>query len=62
MTDYQKLKLITTGAPHIRGTETTRSIMLDVIIALLPALAYAFYWYGMNVLTITGVSVASCIF
>ena len=38
MTDYKNLKLIATSSPHIRGNETTRSIMLDVIIAMLPAL------------------------
>lgn len=62
MTDYKKLKLITTCAPHIRGTETSRSIMFDVIIALLPALAYACYWFGLDALNLTGVSVAACIF
>ena len=41
MTEYKKLKLIETSSPHIRGNETTRSIMLDVIIALVPALAFA---------------------
>ena len=34
MTDYKNLKLIATSSPHIRGSETTRSIMLDVIIAM----------------------------
>ena len=41
MTDYKNLKLIATSSPHIRGSETTRSIMLDVIIAMLPALIWA---------------------
>ena len=39
MTDYKNLKLIASSSPHIRSNEDTRSIMLDVIIALLPALA-----------------------
>ena len=38
MTDYKNLKLIATSNPHIRDNDTTRSIMLDVIIAMLPAL------------------------
>ena len=41
MTDYKNLKLIASSSPHIRANEDTRSIMLDVIIAMLPALVYA---------------------
>ena len=43
MTDYKNLKLIASSSPHIRSNEDTRSIMLDVIIALLPALAWSVY-------------------
>ena len=38
MTDYKNLKWIATSSPHIRGNETTRSLMLDVVIAMVPAL------------------------
>ena len=62
MTDYKNLKLIATSNPHIRGSETTRSIMLDVIIALLPALAFAIFNFGLRALTLTAVSVVGCIF
>ena len=41
MTDYKNLKLIASSSPHIRSNEDTRSIMLDVIIALLSALAWS---------------------
>ena len=34
-------KLIVSSAPHIHGRDTGRGIMLDVIIALLPAAAAA---------------------
>ena len=46
MTDYKNLKLIASSSPHIRSNEDTRSIMLDVIIALLPALAWSVYCFG----------------
>ena len=62
MTDYKNLKLIATSNPHIRGNETTRSIMLDVIIAMLPALAFAIFNFGLRALTLTAVSVVACIF
>ena len=48
MTDYKNLKLIATSNPHIRGSETTRSIMLDVIIAMCPALIWAIIYFGVE--------------
>ncbi|MBR1690675.1 MAG: RnfABCDGE type electron transport complex subunit D [Oscillibacter sp.] len=62
MTDYKNLKLIATSSPHIRGNETTRSIMLDVIIALCPALLFACFNFGFRALTVTAVSVIGCVF
>ena len=62
MTDYKNLKLIATSNSHIRSNETTRSIMLDVIIAMLPALAFAIFNFGLRALTLTAVSVVACIF
>lgn len=62
MTDYKNLKLIATSNPHIRGSETTRSIMLDVIIAMLPALIWAVIKFGLEALILTAVSVIGCVF
>ena len=62
MNDYKNLKLIATSSPHIRGEETTRSIMLDVIFAMLPALAFAVWQFGFKALTLTAVSVVGCMF
>lgn len=62
MTDYQNLKLITTSSPHIRAAEDTRSLMLDMIIALIPALAFACWDFGFRALAVTGVSAAGCVF
>ena len=62
MTDYKNLKLIASSSPHIRSNEDTRSIMLDVIIALLPALGWSVYCFGWKALVLTLVSVASCVF
>ena len=62
MTDYKNLKLIATSNPHIRNSETTRSIMLDVIIAMVPALAFAVWQFGLKALTLTAVSVVGCVF
>jgi electron transport complex protein RnfD len=62
MTDYKNLKLIATSNPHIRGHETTRSIMLDVIIAMVPALIWGIITFGPRALTLTAVSVVGCAF
>ena len=62
MTDYKNLKLIATSSPHIRGSETTRSIMLDVIIAMIPALVFACFNFGIRALGLTAVSVVGCVF
>ena len=62
MTDYKNLKLIATSNPHIRDNDTTRSIMLDVIIAMLPALIWSVVEFGFRAITVTAVSVAGCVF
>lgn len=61
MTDYKNLKLIATSNPHIRNNETTRSIMLDVIIAMIPALVWAIICFGVEALILTAVSVIGCV-
>ena len=62
MTDYKNLKLIASSSPHIRSVENTRSIMLDVIIAMLPALFWATYNFGFKALLSVVVSVVACLF
>lgn len=53
--------LILSSSPHIRGKDTTRRIMIDVIIALLPAIISGIYFFGTRVLAVILVTVASCI-
>ena len=48
--DYKALKLIASSNPHIRSNEDTRSLMLDVVIALCPALAWSIYRFGFRAL------------
>ncbi len=49
-------------SPHIRSKDTTRSIMRDVLIALLPALIGAYFVFGPRVITLTLVSAAGSVF
>ena len=59
--DYKGLKLLASSNPHIRSNEDTRSLMLDVIIALLPALAMSVYVFGVSALISAVVSVAAAV-
>ena len=55
----QKL-LVVTSSPHTKHKSTTQKIMLDVIIALLPALGWAVYQFGIRSLILTLVTVLTC--
>lgn len=56
-----KNKLTVSPSPHLSGRDTTTGIMLDVIIALVPALFAAVLYFGPRALAVTAVTVASCI-
>ena len=49
-------------APHLKSNESTRRIMLDVIIALMPAMLGAIYFFGLNAVKLIVVSVVSAVF
>lgn len=52
-------KLTVSLSPHVRRKSTTQHIMLDVCIALVPALVFAVYWFGFGVLTTVALSIGS---
>lgn len=54
-------RILVAPAPHIHGSLSTQRLMLDVIIALIPALAVSVYVFGWNVLLITAVSIGCCV-
>ena len=47
-------------APHMQTNQDTRSIMRDVIIALMPAAAMAIMFFGINAFAVILTSVAAC--
>ena len=55
------MKLTVSSAPHITGKDSSRSIMLDVIIAMVPALIAATMIFGSRALILTAVTVAACV-
>ncbi len=54
-------KLVVSASPHDRTHKTVRSIMLDVIIALVPALIASVVFYGPRALLVECVAVATCV-
>ena len=54
-------KLMTAAAPHIVSPFKTSGIMLDVIIALMPALIAGTIIFGLRALLVTVVSVVTCV-
>lgn len=55
------MNLRVTPAPHIRDEDSTRQIMRDVCIALLPALLFGVYWFGFRVLAVTAAAVLGAV-
>ena len=55
------VNLTVSSAPHIRSNDNTRKIMLDVLIALAPALIAAVWFFGIRALALTVVSAAVCV-
>ena len=53
--------LTVSSSPHVRAKHTTKSIMLDVIIALMPTLVAGIYFYGIRALLVTTLSVICCV-
>ncbi len=50
-----------TSSPHVLGKESTRSLMREVVIALMPALVGSIYLFGYRSLVLTAICVASCV-
>ena len=54
-------KLIVSPSPHLHTKTSTKSLMRDVVIALIPAVVVSVLFYGWSELLVLGVSVASCV-
>ena len=53
--------LRTSVPPQLAQATSTTSIMLDVIVALIPALGMSVYLFGPRVLALTLISVGACV-
>ena len=54
-------KLLVSPNPHIHAPVSTKTLMRDVIIALIPAVICSFVFYGWREILVMAVSVASCV-
>lgn len=48
-------------SPHVRAQNTTKSVMRDVVIAMLPILAFGVYQFGFNALKVIAISIVTCV-
>ncbi len=55
------MKLTVSSSPHIKGNSTTQRIMLDVMIALAPALIVSIVYFGINALLLALVCVVTAV-
>jgi electron transport complex protein RnfD len=55
-------ELTVSSSPHVHSAMSTRTIMRDVLIALIPALAGSVFFFGLRALMVVLVSVSACLF
>jgi len=52
--------IIVSASPHVHSDRTSKKLMYDVVIALIPAFLISIYVFGINALIATSVAIASC--
>ena len=55
------MKLTVASSPHLRGNFRTNRIMMDVVLALLPALAVGLWKFGFRVIPVTTICIGAAI-
>ena len=55
------MNLTVASSPHIRGNFRTNRIMMDVVLALLPALAVGIWQFGLRALAVAGVCIGAAV-
>ncbi len=54
-------KLFISPSPHVYEKTSVKRLMFDVVIALMPALAFSIYFFGMGAIVVTLTAVVSCL-
>ncbi|MGC9772692.1 electron transport complex protein RnfD [Fervidobacterium changbaicum] len=55
----KNVKLLTSPAPHVRTQDSTRKVMIDVIIALVPAVIAGTFFFGLYALLLSIIGMVS---
>ncbi len=53
--------IVISASPHVHSDRTSKKLMYDVVIALIPAFLVSIYVFGIGALIVTSVAVASCL-
>jgi len=53
--------IIISASPHVHSAKTSKKLMYDVVIALIPAFLVSLYVFGIGALIVTAVAVVSCL-
>ncbi|MEN8139314.1 MAG: RnfABCDGE type electron transport complex subunit D [Bacteroidota bacterium] len=53
--------IIISASPHVHSDRTSKKLMYDVVIALIPAFLVSLYVFGIGALIVTSVAVISCL-
>lgn len=54
-------KIVISASPHVHSDRTSKKIMYDVVIALIPAFLVSLYVFGFGALIVTSIAVISCL-
>lgn len=52
--------IIVSASPHVHSDRTSKKLMYDVVIALIPAFLFSLYAFGIGALIVTSAAVISC--
>ena len=53
--------IIISASPHVHSDRTSKKLMYDVVIALIPAFLVSLYVFGIGALIVTAVAIISCL-
>jgi len=53
--------IIVSASPHVHSERTSKRIMYDVVLALLPAFLVSLYVFGISALIVTAVAITACL-
>ena len=53
--------LVVSPSPHVHSGDSTKRLMYNVVLALIPTLAVSLYYFGVGALVVTLLSIVSCL-